>query len=194
VNKQLDESLESLEKAIRDLRRNLKSQKLEIGFIDRLRLQIESLLSIFSTLEEDHELAQTRQVLLMVARFINQEIDHQLNSFETCFFAACSLCGEADPRITHAAGKLPQREQIEQVLAVAKEHILMIRVHYESLGEASHCKRQTEIFSIKAGAGKPKVKRIEEEIPWESLTADIRDGFLQEGKQKVSYQVYPLEE
>lgn len=194
MNKYLDESLESLEKMIRDLRSHLKSQELEVGFIDRLRLQIESLLSIFSALEADHELAQTRQVLLIVARFINQEIDHQLNSFETCFLAACSLCGEADPRITQITGKLPQTEQVERVIAVAKHHILMIKVHYEPLSEASHCKRETEIFSIKTGADKPRVKRIEEEVPWETLTADIRDSFLREGKQKVSYQVYPLEE
>ena len=167
---------------------------MEVGFIDRLRLQIESLLSIFSALEADHELAQTRQVLLMIARFIHQEIDYQHNSFDICFLAACSLCGEAEPRITQITGKLPQPEQIEQVLSLAKEHILMIKVHYEPLGEASHCKRETEIFSIKTGADKPRVKRIEEEVPWETLTADIRDSFLRENKQKISYQVYPLEE
>jgi hypothetical protein len=195
MNKHLDESLENLEKMIRDLRSHLKSQELEIGFIDRLQLQIESLLSIFSTLEADHELAQTRQVLLIVARFIAQEIDHQTNSFETCFLAACSLCGETDPRITEIPGELPQSKHIERVVAAAKEHILMIKVHYEFLGEeASHCKRGTEIFSIKTGADKPRVKRVEEEIYWEDLTADIRDSFLREGKQKISYQVYPLEE
>lgn len=194
MNKHLDESLENLEKMIRDLRSHLKSEELEIGFIDRLRLQIESLLSIFSTLEADHELAQTRQVLMIVAKFINQEIDYQANSFEACFLAACSLCGEADPRITEIPGELPQPKQVERVVATAKEHILMIKVHYELLGEASHCKRETEIFSIKTGANKPRVKRIEEELPWETLTTDIRDSFLREGKQKVSYQVYPLEE
>ncbi len=194
MNKHLDESLENLEKMIRDLRSHLKSQELEVGFIGQLRLQIESLLSIFSALEADHELAQTHQVLLIVAKFINQEIDYQRNSFETCFLATCSLCGETDPRITQIAGKLQQPDQVERVLAVAKEHILMIEVHYESLSEASNCRRETEIFSIKTGADKPRVKRIEEEIPWEALTADIRDSFLREGKQKVSYQVYPLEE
>jgi hypothetical protein len=186
----LDESLENLEKMIRDLRSHLKSQELDVGFIDQLRIQIES---FFSILETDYELAQTRQVLLIVARFINQEVDH-LNSFETCFLAVCSLCGEIDPRIARITGKLPQPEHVEQVLAAAKEHILMIKVHYEPLSEASYCKREIEIFSIKTGADKPRVKRIEEEIHWETLTADIRSSFLREGKQKVSYQVYPLEE
>ncbi|MEA5599295.1 hypothetical protein [Rivularia sp. UHCC 0363] len=194
MNKHLDESLENLEKMIRHLRSHLKSQELEVGFIGQLRLQIESLLSIFSALEADHELAQAHQVLLIVAKFINQELDYQRNSFETCFLATCSLCGETDPRITQIAGKLPQPEQVERVLAVAKEHILMIKVHYESLSEASNCKCETEIFSIKTGANKPRVKRIEEEIPWEALTTDIRDSFLREGKQKISYQVYPIEE
>ena len=194
MNKYLDESLESLEKMIRDLRTHLKSQGLEVDFVDGIRFQIESLLSIFSTLEADYELAQVRQVIFIIARFIDQEIYHEANSFEACFLAACSLCGEADPRITATTGKQPQPEQIEQVLAIAKDHILMVMVHYEPLNEASHCKREVEIFSIKTGANKPRVKRIEEELPWETLTADIRDGFLREGKQKVSYQVYPLEE
>lgn len=194
MNKHLDESLESLETMIRDLRSHLKSQEPEVSLIDRLRFQIESLLSIFSALEADYEIEQTRQVLLIVSRFIDQEIDHQANSFEACFLAACSLCGEADPRITATIGKQPQPEQIEQVLAIAKDHILMVKVHYEPLNEASHCKREVEIFSIKTGANKPRVKRIEEELPWETLTADVRDSFLREGKQKVSYQVYPPEE
>lgn len=194
MNQHLDESLESMEKMIRDLRSHLKSQELEGGFISQLRLQIESLLSIFSTLEADYELAQTRQVLLTVARFIDQEINYQRNSFETCFLATCSLCGETDPRIIQITGKLPQSEQVERVLAIAKEQILMIKVHYEALSDVSNCKRETEIFSIKTGADRPRVKRIEEEIQWETLTADIRDSFLREGKQRVSYQIYPLEE
>lgn len=193
MNNHLDEALENLEKMIRDLRSHLKSQELDVGFIDRLRLQMESLLSIFSTLEADQEIAQIRQILLIVGKFIYQELDHQLNSLETCFSAACLLCGETDSSIIQITGQPPPPEKVERVLAMAKEHILMIKVHYEPLSEASHCKRETEIFSIKMGADKPRVKRVEEEIPWESLTAEIRDSFLREGKQKVSYQVYPIE-
>ncbi|OYQ67494.1 hypothetical protein B9G53_01175 [Pseudanabaena sp. SR411] len=194
MNKQLDETLERLERIIQDLRQMLRSNRLDISLIDQFKLNFDSLLSVFSSLEVDHDLNQTRQVLWMVARFVNQEIDHHNNPIETCFLAVCSLCGESDIRITQSVGKSTRPEQVERVLVAAKEHILMIKVHYERLSNASSCKRETEIFSIKDHSDKPRVKRIEEETPWETLTADIRDSFLREGKHKVSYQIYPLQE
>ena len=188
----LDESLKVLEEIIRDLRLRLKSQELKVDVIDQLRLQTDSLFSIFSELEAEHELAHNNQVLLIIAKFINQEIDHHLNSFETCFLATCLLCGEDDPRITNTVKKQPKSEDVEKVLVIAKEQILMIKVHYESFSKGSHCKRNIEIFSIKPGTDKPRVIRIEEDVSWETLIADIRDSFLQDGKPRVSYQIYPL--
>lgn len=188
----LDESLKILEEIIRDLRLKLQSQELKVDVIDQLRLQTESLFSIFSELETEHELSHNHQVLSIIAKFINQEIDHQNSSFETCFLATCSLCGEDDPRITNTVKKQPKPEDIEEILGIAKEQILMIKVHYESFSEGSHCKRNIEIFSIRPGTDKPRVTRIEEDVYWETLIADIRDSFLRDGKPRVSYQIYPL--
>lgn len=184
----LDESLAGLEVVIRECRQSLKSDLPLVGLIDQFKLQLEKFITFFSSLEQDQELEQRRQVLTHIARFIHEKVDRHNNSLKISESAARFLCREEDPRLQ--IEETPS-QQTQRVILAAKESLLAVKVDYERLSDYGVCLRKTEIFSVKASDENPTVTRVEEEIGWESLTSDIRDAFLNQDKRKVSFQIYP---
>lgn len=184
----LDDSLARLESIVKDFRQTLKSDIPIVGIIDGFKLQLESLMTFVSSLEQDQELEQRRQVLHHLARFICKKVDRHQNPLEISKSAAYFLCKEEDPRLRIEA---TPSQQTRRVMLAAQECLIGVKVHYEKLNDYGSCLRQTEIFFVKANDEKPTLTRVEEEISWDSLTSDIRDVFLKQSKRKVSFQIYP---
>jgi len=80
-----------------------------------------------------------------------------------------------------------------QLAESAKRNLLAVKVHYEKAEKSRDYKRTTEVFFKNPKDNKITVSRIEDEkVSWDILPSDVRELSLKEGKNKVSYQIYPL--
>ncbi|MEM9924820.1 MAG: hypothetical protein AAF915_13875 [Cyanobacteria bacterium P01_D01_bin.50] len=188
-NKQLlDSLLAEMERAIGQLRQDLKSDSSFTNLMDQFKLL---LATGISSLEQEQELEQKRQVLNHIARFIKEKVAPNQDKFDIYLSAAYFLCREEDERLQ--IEETPS-QKTQSVISAAEKCLIAVKVHYEKLNDEGLYSRKTEIFYIKANDDKPSVMRVEEEINWQSLTSDIRDFFIRKGENKISFQVYPSQE
>lgn len=186
--KQLENALEALELAVREFRQALRANLPFSQMAESFKFQLEKLLNLFSDLEQDQELEQKRKIYSNVARFLQDRVDKFRNDWNTCLSAVYFLCKENDSRLLIES---TPSNQTQRIMAVAKNQILTIKVHYERLRDYNISNLKTEIFSIKTNEDKPRITTIEEEISWDSLPLEVRDSFIRDGKDKVSFQIYP---
>jgi hypothetical protein len=186
----LDQSLAGLELAIKEFREILRADRVPLGSsIDPFRQQLENFVAFFASLDQDQELEQRRQILAHVAQFIREKVDRYQNPLNISKNAACFLCKELDPRlqVEPVSG-----QQTQRLIRATQECLIAVKLHYEKLNDYGSCLRKTEFFFVKASDEKPTMTRVEEEISWESLPSDIRDIFLKQGKNRISFQIYPV--
>jgi hypothetical protein len=191
--KEMLDVLAKLELAIKELRQELMSDVPFDQLIDRFKPNLDNLFAIFSPVEQEQErdLEQKRNVLNHIAHFIHEKVDRREHSLEISQSAAYFLCQENDP---HLQIEETPSQQTKQVMLEAKECLIAVKVKYERLTDYELCSRKTELFFINANDEKPTLKVIDEEVTWDSLTADLRDIFITQGQSKVSFQIYPLED
>ncbi len=187
----LDDALAGLEFAIRRFRQALKSDLPLPRLIDQFKPELENFLASFALLDQDHQVEQRRQVLTHMARFIREKIDNYENPLRISQSAAYFMCKENDLRLRI---ELSPSKQTRRLISAAAENLLAVKVHYERMNDNESCLRKTEIFSMQPSSESPVVTYFQDEIHWKALALDVCDAFLQQGKSKVSYQIYPSEE
>ena len=191
--KEMLDVLAKLELAIKELRQELISDVPFDQLIDRFKPILDNLFAIFSPVkqEQERDLVQRQDVFNHIAHFIHEKVDRREHPLEISQSAAYFLCKENDP---HLQIEATPSQQTKQVMLEAKECLIAVKVKYERLTDYELCSRKTELFFINANDEKPSLKVIDEEITWDSLTADLRDVFITQGQSKVSFQIYPLED
>lgn len=191
--KEMLDVLAKLELAIKELRQELISDIPFDQLIDRFKPNLDNLFAIFSPVEQEQErdLVQRRDIFNHIADFIYEKVDRGEHPLKISQSAAYFLCKESDP---HLQIEETPSQQTKQVMLKAKECLIAVKVKYERLTDYELCSRKTELFFINVNDEKPTLKVIDEEITWDSLTADLRDIFITQGQSKVSFQIYPLED
>ena len=180
--------IDNVEQEIRKLRKTLNNSTPLDKLIDNFKLFLDKIGSFLSELEQGNELEQKQQIYSHIARFLQNKTAGSSNDWKNYLSAVYFLCHESEPQIL-----IEQKPSIktERILKIAKEKILLIKVHYQQLDEENRYIRKIEIFSADSSEDKPKITRIEEEIAWDNLLSEVRESFLQDGKSKVSFQIYP---
>jgi hypothetical protein len=186
----LDQYLAGMESAIREFREILRADRVPLGSsIAPFRQQLENFVAFFASLDQDQELEQRQQILAHIAQFIREKVDSYQNPLNISKSAACFLCKEFDPRLQ--IEPFPS-QQTQRLIRATQDCLIAVKLHYEKLNDYGFCSRKTEIFFVKANEEKPTLTRVEEEISWESLPSEIRDIFLKQGKNRISFQIYPV--
>lgn len=60
-----------------------------------------------------------------------------------------------------------------------------------ALNQAWTYERKLEIFFVENG--KPTLVRVEEEVPWDFLSPDVRESRLRHGIDSLTFKLYPQE-
>ncbi len=120
----------------------------------------------------------SRQIYQNIANVLKQKFQEDNT---TCLNAVHILFNETDKKAVLLAES-------------AKKILLAVKVHYEKAEKSRNYKRTTEVFFKNPKDNKITVSRIEDDnVSWDVLPSDVRESSLKEGKNKVSYQMYPLE-
>jgi hypothetical protein len=151
---------------------------------EKFKQLAESLPELFADSETDIELREKRKVYLVIAKFLRKNFQKPL---PVCLGAAHILCDEADPRLL-LDGVLD--DETKELATSAKEAILTIKVLYEPLPTRSY-NRLIEILWFKND--KPTAVKVEEEVPWDYLLADVREKRLHSGADTLTYKLYQQE-
>lgn len=102
--------------------------------------------------------------------------------------AAYTLCGEVDAPLN---GENEVDRAAQKLVDAARKVLLTIKVHYSPIKDSAKYLRKTEIFFAHRHDNKPGVFRISEELLWEKLPPDVREIFIREGREQVSFKIYP---
>ncbi len=145
------------------------------------------------TFIEDIDLQETQHVYHNIARFLQEKLQAD---FQTCLQTTYLLCNESDPQII---GEQPPSKLVQKLATKVKDLILTIKVHYLKpqavptfdKGLKSKHLRQIEIFYINPTNPKPNVVRFEEEVEWDNLPSDVRETFIKEDPERISFRPYP---
>lgn len=159
------------------------------NFLELLKVLPDKLREIVPGLEQesDAELQQIQEVYLNIAQFLHEKFDLEKS---ICLAATYILCNELDSRLK---GENKPNQATNKLVAAAREVILTIKVHYEQLKQADKYERKTEIFFVNRNENKPSIFRISEQVDWEKISPDVRDSFIRDGKEIISFKLYPQE-
>lgn len=152
-----------------------------------------------STQEVDRQ--QTQQVYHNIAQFLQKkfQVEFQKVEFQTYLQTTYILCSESDPQLV---GEQPLSELAQKLATEVKDFILTIKVHYlkpqevptSDTGVNSKHLRQTEIFYMNRNNPKSNVFRVDEQMEWENLPGDVRESFIKEDLDRISFKLYPQED
>ena len=137
--------------------------------------------------ESDADLQEIEEVYLNIAQFLHEKFDLDKS---ICQAATYILCNEWDSRLKD---ENKPNQATQKLVSAAKEVILTIKVHYKQLKQADKYDRKTEIFFLNRNENKPSVFRISEQKDWGRLPPDVRDSFIRDEKEKISFKLYPQE-
>ncbi|MUG92023.1 hypothetical protein F7734_05930 [Scytonema sp. UIC 10036] len=151
---------------------------------EKFKQLAESLPELFLDSETDIDLREKRKVYLIIAKFLRDNFQKPL---PVCLGTTHILCDEADPRLL-LDGVLD--DQAKQLATFAKELVIAVKVLYEPLPTRSY-NRLVEILWLKND--KPTVVKVEEEVPWDYLVADVREKRLLSGADTLTFKLYPQE-
>ncbi|MBR8836181.1 MAG: hypothetical protein DSM106950_19715 [Stigonema ocellatum SAG 48.90 = DSM 106950] len=151
---------------------------------EKFKQLAESLPEIFADSETDIDLREKRKVYLVIAKFLR---DNFKTPLPVSLGATHILCDEGDPRLL-LDGVLD--DETKQLVTSAKKIILTVKVLYSPLSNRSY-NRQIEIVYLKND--KPTAVKVEEEVPWDYLTTDVRENHLRSGANILSFKLYQLE-
>ena len=143
---------------------------------------------IISESDQESEREQKDQILTNIAHFILDKVDWSENTLEISKNAACFLCQEEDPCLrTEETPSQPTQRVIDAI----QECLIVINYSYEKSRDPQHLLRTTEIFYTTESDKNTTVRRIKEDITWDSIPSEIREHFSLEYKEKISYCCYP---
>jgi hypothetical protein len=146
------------------------------------------LLHSLKQIENQQDGKHKLEVYANIAKFVESTIAQSDSEHSCCLSAVLLVCGE---REQNSLSNEPPSEKVAALASKIKKTIIGIRVHYHRTLKDSCCSRKTDIFFVRPGTKKPIHNRIEEEIYWDSLPADLRSAFISEGQEKISFQLYP---
>jgi hypothetical protein len=153
-----------------------------------IKKQIFELLSFFINFEDDLDSQHKSKVYTYVAKFIQDKIDKNSSNFNTCLSAVYFLCGETDSELIT---EIEPSIETQQLISLVKEQLIAVKVHYYRDIQTNSCNQKTEIFAFLAGTNKPILKKIEESgFDLDDLPKEIRDIFIEEKKESISFQIY----
>lgn len=187
-NKDLVEKLQSavFDYKIPDVSQGLLNNLLTVARIPlQLKEGVEKILNVSAAIEYQSDLEGKRQVYRNIAQFLQNKFHSDM---ATSLSAVYILCNESEKCLV---GDNFPSNQAKQVAEDAKTLFITIKVHYERFKQSEICNCKTEIFYINTHNDQPTVTRIEEQILWENILSNVRETFITEGKDKLSYKLYP---
>ncbi|MBH8577067.1 hypothetical protein I8752_29615 [Nostocaceae cyanobacterium CENA369] len=153
-----------------------------------VKKQILEILSFFINFEDDFDLQHKSKVYTYIAKFIQDKIDNKNNNFNTCLSAVYFLCGETDSKLIT---EIEPSIETQELISLIKEQLIAVKVHYYRDIQTNSYNQKTEIFALLADSNKPTLKRIEESgISLDDLPKEIRDIFIEEKEESISFQIY----
>ncbi|BDA67189.1 hypothetical protein CAL7716_013550 [Calothrix sp. PCC 7716] len=166
----------------------LEKKSTNSSLLVSIKKQVFELLSFFISFDDDLDSQHKSKVYTYIAKFIQDKIDKKNNSFNTCLSAVYSICGETDSELIT---EIEPSIKTQELISLIKEQLIAVKVHYYRDIQTNSCSQKTEIFALLAGASKPILKKIEESgIDLDDLPKEIRDIFIEEKKESISFQIY----
>ena len=151
---------------------------------EKFKQLAENLPELFADRETNIDLQEKRKVYLIIAKFLRDNFQKPL---PVSLGATHILCDEPEPRLL-LDGVLD--DETQQLVKFAKEVILTIKVLYEPRPNRFY-NRQIEILWLKND--QPKAVKVEEEVPWDYLSTDVREKHLRSGADTLLFKLYQLE-
>lgn len=171
-----------------EIKSMLKQNPNNSSLLASIKKQIFELLSLFINFEDDLDSQHKSKVYTYIAKFIQDKIDKNHSDFNTCLSAVYFLCGDTDSELIT---EMESSIETQELISLIKKQLIAVKVHYYRDIQTNLCNQKTEIFALLAGTNKLILKKIEESgIDLDDLPKDIRDIFIEENKESISFQVY----
>jgi len=192
----LSRLVELLTQTIQEVRKMASQNKPVNQLFSSLEGPASELVAFFDELEKAADIEHRNLIYTDIAKFVQGRMDDGSSRFIDYLSAVKFLCGETETSETERSpsGKQTLSPEAEDIALIARKNILTIKIHYIKTDTENFVKQKTEIFSIGNSENKATINRIEKDLPWESLPLALRNTFMAENKEIVSFQIYPQEE